>query len=61
VKSLKELKVNEKYQGCMCPLSQRPCLGPLCGWFEPNQKACSILVLCSLLDELNANLEAASR
>ena len=61
MKSLKNLEIDEKYRGCMCPLSQKRCLGPLCAWWEPNQKVCCVLSLCSLLDELNASLEETGK
>ena len=57
--SWRELKVNKDLQGSLCPLRKQHCVGAACAWWEPNQKACSLLVVCSLLDELNANLEEA--
>ena len=52
MKSLKDLELDEKYKGCICPLSQKRCLGPLCAWWNSNRKACSVLSLSSLLGNL---------
>ena len=40
---------DEWFEGCVCPLLDRPCLEEKCMWYDMDEKACAIYLICDSL------------